>query len=378
VLLIIGGGIGGMTAALAVAQAGLDVHLVEQAPEFGEIGAGIQLAPNAMRILDRLGLLPALDEVCVRPRNVIFMHADTGERLGTVDLGPAFRRHYGQSYTVVHRGDLLEILLGACRAHPRITLETGRSAIDVREDGEVTFADGTSLRAAGVIGADGLWSRTRALLCDDQPICSRYGASRATLPVGDAEVDDEYIWIGPGKHLVQYPIRQGNLYNQVAVFHSRRYQPGSHDWGMPDELAEAFATSCGTVRAAIERMPTDRRWPMYDRTPIGNWTKGRVTLLGDAAHPMLQYLAQGACQAIEDADCLARHLSTQDTTIEEAFVGYQAERVERTAQVQTVARAWGEIWHADGLIVPALRDRVFARRSPDDYTDLDWLYQEAR
>lgn len=374
-LLVIGGGIGGMTTALAVAKAGLDVHVVEQSPEFGEIGAGIQLAPNAMRVLERLGLLPALDEVCVRPRNLVFRHADTGKHLGTVDLGPAFRRHFGQSYVVLHRGDLLDALLAACRANPRITLESGREVVDIRENGEVSFADGTRLRADGVVGADGLWSRTRALVSDDEPICSAYVAYRGTAPVTEAEMDDEVIWIGPGKHLVQYPIRRGELHNQVAVFRSRRYRLGTDDWGTPDELVEAFATSCAAVRAAIEVIPTGRRWPMYDRLPIDNWTKGRVTLLGDAAHPMLQYLAQGACQAIEDAACLARHLSEQDGGIDEAFAGYQAERAGRTAQVQTIARAWGEVWHADDLIIPALRDRVFARRAADDYTDLAWLYQ---
>ena len=373
-LLIIGGGIGGMTTALAVAQAGFDVHVVEQSPEFSEIGAGIQLAPNAMRVLERLGLLPALEEVCVQPRNLVFMHADTGRRLGTVDFGPSFRRHFGQSYTVLHRGDLLEVLLAACRTHPRITLETAREVVGVREDGEVRFADGTRLVGDGVVGADGLWSRTRALVSNDRPHCSQYVAYRGALPV-TVDVHDELIWIGPGKHLVQYPIRQGHLYNQVAVFRSHRYRADTDDWGTPDELIEAFATSCAPVRTAIEAMPTDRRWPMYDRLPIDNWTKGRVTLLGDAAHPMLQYLAQGACQAIEDAECLARHLTKQDGDIAEAFAGYQADRIGRTAQVQTIARAWGDVWHADDLIVPALRDRVLSRRSADDYTDLNWLYQ---
>jgi len=374
-LLVIGGGIGGMTTALAVAQAGFDVHVVEQSPEFGEIGAGIQLAPNALRVLDRLGLLPALDEVWVRPHNIVFRHTDTGKHLGTIDLGPAFHRHFGQPYVVLHRGDLLDTLLGACRDNPRITLEAGREVVDVREDGQTWFADGTGLRADGVVGADGLWSRTRALVSDDEPICSAYVAYRGTAPATESDVDDEVIWIGPGKHIVQYPIRRGELRNQVAVFRSSRYGPGSEDWGTPDELLEAFATSCAPVRAAIEGIPTGRRWPMYDRLPIDTWTKGRVTLLGDAAHPMLQYLAQGACQAIEDADCLARHLSEEDGAIDAAFAGYQAERITRTAQVQTVARAWGEIWHADDLIIPALRDRVFARRATDDYTDLTWLYQ---
>jgi salicylate hydroxylase len=379
-LLIIGGGIGGMTTALAVAQAGFDVHVVEQSPEFGEIGAGIQLAPNATRILERLGLRPALDAVSVQPRNVVFMHADTGKRLGAVDLGPAFRRHYGQPYTVLHRGDLLEVLLAACRANPRITLETGREVVTVREDGEVLFADGTHYRCEGVVGADGLWSRTRRLISDDEPICSQYVAYRGALPMDaitlPVEQDDEIIWIGPDKHLVQYPIRRGELYNQVAVFRSDRFRSGTDDWGNAEELAEAFAPSCEVVRAAVALFPTDRRWPMYDRLPITVWTKGRVTLLGDAAHPMLQYLAQGACQAIEDAECLARHLAKQNGDVVEAFAGYQVERVPRTGQVQTVARAWGETWHADDLVIPALRDRVFSHRAADDYTDLDWLYQE--
>ncbi|MFD1538960.1 FAD-dependent monooxygenase [Nonomuraea guangzhouensis] len=376
--LIIGGGIGGMTTALALAQAGFDVHVAEQAPRFGEIGAGIQLAPNAMRILERLGLRPTLDEVSVQPRNLVFMHADTGKRLGVVDLGPAFRRHFGQAYTVLHRGDLLEVLLAACRANPRITLETGREMVAVSADGEVRFADGTLYRCDGVVGADGLWSRTRKLICDDEPICAQYVAYRGTLPTTSAvEQDDEVIWIGPDKHLVQYPIRRGELYNQVAVFRSRRFRPGTDDWGTPEELTEAFAASCEEVRSSVALMPTDRRWPMYDRLPIATWTKGRVTLLGDAAHPMLQYLAQGACQAIEDAACLARHLAKHGGDVAEAFAGYQAERGPRTGQVQTVARAWGEIWHAGDLVIPALRDRVFARRAADDYTDLDWLYQEA-
>lgn len=384
-ILIIGGGIGGMSTGLALAQAGFDVHIVEQAPEFAEIGAGIQLAPNAVRILADLGVLSDLDRVAVRPRNLVFMHADTGQHLTTIDCGAPFLRRYGQPYTVMHRGDLLEVLLGACREHERITLENNRQVVDIQDLGtsaEVRFADGDAYRCDAVIGADGLWSRTRALLSDDQPIADTYIAYRGALPMSGISVpvepDDEIIWIGPHKHLVQYPIRGGELYNQVAVFRSAAYRPEveqTDQWGTPAELDQSFATACEQVRASIGLFNRDRRWVMYDREPLANWTRGRITLLGDAAHPMVQYLAQGACQAIEDAGCLARQMTKHDGDIDEAFAAYQAERIPRTALVQRVARGWGQVWHDDGDVIPALRDRLFGRRRADDYSDLDWLYQ---
>lgn len=383
-LLIIGGGIGGMAAGLALARAGFDAHIVEQAPEFGEIGAGIQLAPNAIRVLGGLGVLPEIDKLAVRPRNVVFMHTDTGERLTTIDFGEKFIERYGQAYSVMHRGDLLDVLLQACRTHPRVTLETGRQAVDIRDVGdaaEVRFADGTVYRADALIGADGLWSRARALLSDDRPIADTYVAYRGALPMSGitvpVEPDDEIIWIGPDKHLVQYPIRRGELYNQVAVFRSTRYTPElehSDQWGVPEELDAAFDGCHEQVRASIGLFNRDRRWVMYDREPLANWTRGRITLLGDAAHPMVQYLAQGACQAIEDAECLARQMTAHGGDPDKAFAAYQAERIPRTALVQRVARGWGQVWHDDD-VVAALRNRVFRARAADDYNDLDWLYR---
>ena len=384
-MLIVGGGIGGMSAAVALAHAGFVVHIVEQASEFSEIGAGIQLAPNAMRVLDGLGLLPDIATVAVQPSSLIFLDIDTADRLATVDLSEPFIHRYGYPYTVLHRGDLLEVLLGACRASDRITLEPNKEMTAIVDHGEwveVEFADGTSCECDAVVGADGLWSKTRRLVSDDEPVCSAYVAYRGAAPVNELPVpvddDTEIIWIGPDRHLVQYPIRGGELYNQVAVFRSRRYQPGmdtSNDWGTPDELDEHFGGACEQVRSSVTLFKRERRWPMFDRNPIDNWTSGRITLLGDAAHPMLQYLAQGACQAIEDADCLAQYMLKHDGDVYEAFASYQQDRLPRTAQIQRLARAWGEIWHARDSIVPALRNRVFARSSEDHYEDLDWLYQ---
>jgi salicylate hydroxylase len=385
-ILIIGGGIGGMAAGLALARAGFPAHIVEQAPQFAEIGAGLQLAPNALRVLDDLGVLPDLDRHAVRPRNLVFMHADTGQHLTTVDLGDPFRSRYGHAYTVMHRGDLLDVLLQACLADDRVTLETDRQVVEVRDlkaAAGVTFADGEVYRTDALIGADGLWSRTRQLVSEDRPVADHYVAYRGVLPIDEITVsagpDDEIVWIGPGKHLVQYPIRGGELYNQVAVFHSLAYSPDTEltdRWGTPAELDERFASSCDQVRTSVKLVNRERRWAMYDREPLDNWTCGRITLLGDAAHPMVQYLAQGACQAIEDAGCLARQLTAHQGDIPRAFAAYQAERIPRTARVQRVARGWGQVWHAEAAdVVSALRDRVFNRRPADDYTDMDWLYQ---
>jgi salicylate hydroxylase len=394
-ILIIGGGIGGLTAALALARAGFPAHVVERSAEFGEIGAGIQLAPNALRVLDSLGVLPDLAALAVRPRHLVFMHADTGRHLTTVDFGEPFERRYGYPYTVMHRGDLLTVLHQACQADDRITLESNREVTVIADRGgtaRVTFADGDGYECDAVVGADGLWSTARKLVSGDQPRTDTFVAYRGTVPAGDmaalrggdttpAGPDDEIIWIGPFKHLVQYPIRPGQLYNQVAVFRSWRYTAETEltgYWGTPAELDDSFSGSCEQVRAGVALVKRDRRWVMYDREPLDNWTAGRVTLLGDAAHPMVQYLAQGACQAIEDADCLARQLTGHDGDTDKGFAAYQAERIPRTAQVQRAARTWGLIWHDNGPVIPLLRDRIFTRRDADDYTDLDWLYQGPR
>jgi 3-hydroxybenzoate 6-monooxygenase len=337
------------------------------------------------------GMVTAVAQA-VRPGHLVFMHADTGRHLTTVDFGEPFRRRYGYAYSVMHRGDLLTVLHEACKAEDLITLEANRQVTglsDLGQTAQVWFADEDSYECGAVIGADGLWSITRRLVSADRPLAQKFVAYRGALPVGEVALpaagngvptgaDDEIIWIGPHKHLVQYPIRRGELYNQVAVFRSWRYSAEAEltdNWGTPAELEESFVGSCDPVRAGVALINRDRRWIMYDREPLENWTTGRITLLGDAAHPMVQYLAQGACQAIEDADCLARQLSCYDGHIGKAFDAYQAERIPRTALIQRAARIWGEIWHDDGPVIPLLRDRIFTGRAPDDYTDLDWLYQ---
>jgi 3-hydroxybenzoate 6-monooxygenase len=382
-LLIVGGGIGGLATALAAARAGRRVHVIEQSPEFAEIGAGLQLAPNATRMLDRLGLLDDVLELATFPKNLVMMDAVTGLPITRLDLGPAFRAHYGYPYIVMHRGDLLAAELRACRAEPLIALDSGREAVAIEERDDcvhVTCGDGMTFDCDAVIGADGLWSCVRKAVHDDgDPICAQYVAYRGTVPLDEAPSGTNFenmtIWVGPEMHFVQYVIHGGTLLNQVAVFRSHRFRPGceyAEDWGTPDELDRAFEPLCPFVRNAVRFVRRDRRWPMFDRLPTASWTRGRMTLLGDAAHPMLQYIAQGACQALEDAVCvgsaLARHPDARD-----AFLAYQEERIPRTARVQRTARFFGDLKHLDGA-GRAVRNALLQKRAPDDFEYFDFLY----
>jgi 3-hydroxybenzoate 6-monooxygenase len=379
-LLIIGGGIGGLTAALALSCQGCRVHVVEQAPEFGEIGAGIQLAPNAMHVLEQIGVLPEITKHAVFPNQLVWMDAVRGTRITAVDLGPAFRARYGHPYIVLHRSDLLAALLRACQQSDLITLEPSRRVVEVEDLGEsakVQFADGTACEADMLIAADGLWSVVRRLISDDQPVADGYVAYRGTIAIDQISqqggIDNVLMWVGPQMHFVQYPVRRGELYNQVAVFRSKRYKPGSDDWGTVDELDAHYAQTCEYVQNSVKLMWRDKRWAMHDRAPTLSWSRRRIVLLGDAAHPMYQYIAQGACQAIEDALCLAKHVASSPQQPDAAIRRYEKDRALRTARVQITARTMGAFFHLDG--VPALvRNDVMARRSTDDYSMLDWLY----
>jgi 3-hydroxybenzoate 6-monooxygenase len=386
---IVGGGIGGLTAALMLGRAGLRVRVLERADEFAEIGAGLQLAPNATRLLRRYGLLDDLLETAVLPRRLVAMNALTGRRLTTLDLDRV-RGRYGAPYIVMHRHDLLQVILEHCRREPALTLETARDVTTVEHAAEqvtVTCRDGSTYHGEVLIGADGLSSTVRPLVVDDELQPTGFVAYRGAVPLDAVDrrvaLDEAVAWMGPGMHLVQYPLRRGELYNQVAVFRSDEYRQGRQDWGSPEELDRVFSAACEAVRVAIPALRRDRRWPMHDRLPAPSWSNGRVTLLGDAAHPMLQYLAQGACQAIEDAAALAQelaHLGWADAwpiqDVQAALRGYEGRRLAQAARVQRTARTWGEIWHVDGLAM-ALRDEALRLRPPDDLSRIDWLYGDS-
>jgi 2-polyprenyl-6-methoxyphenol hydroxylase-like FAD-dependent oxidoreductase len=385
-LLIVGGGLGGLATALALSRQGIASHVVEKSRQFGEIGAGLQIAPNASRILQRLGVMDEVRKTAVFPARMVFLDAVTGERIRYFDLGASFLERYGHPYFVMHRGDLLDALLAGCRANKLITLEANKELASLEDKGNgalARFSDGTLYECEALVAADGLHSTVRRFIAaDGEPICHPYVAYRGAIPMGDvsthAGMDNVVMYCGPGLHFVQYPLRRGELYNQVAVFESLRFKPGSEDWGTPEELDQAYAGTCDYVRGALKVVKRDRRWPMLDRKPIARWTRNRIALMGDAAHPMLQYIAQGACQAIEDAACLAQKVaelgSGSSPDYAKAFAAYQDARYLRTARVQTTARFAGDyVFHLDG-VAREVRNKLLEHSSPTDYSPLDWLY----
>ncbi len=380
---VVGGGIGGLGNALALARAGYAVRVLEQEPEFGEVGAGLQMAPNATRILRSWDLLDEVVDLGVTPRRLVMRDALDGGELTHLDLAETARR-YGAPYVVIHRSDLHSILLRACRA-AGIDLVTDAAVLDVEVAADQATAIGEGRRDTGciVLAADGLGSRLRARLSDDEPVSSAYVAYRGALPLADLPdtsglaLDDVVVYIGPGCHFVQYPLRRGEMFNQVAVFRSPKALAGEEEWGTPDELDAAFAATCDRIQAALPNLWRNRWWRMYDREPITNWVDGRLVLTGDAAHPMLQYLAQGACQALEDAAQLAEQApkarSSDGTDWDRALAAYAEIRTVRTARVQRTARQWGDLWHCDGLF-RATRNALLRDRDPGDYRYIDWLY----
>lgn len=389
-VIIVGGGIGGLAAALGVSETGRKVHVLEKTEEFGEVGAGIQLAPNGTAILDRLGVMEEISKVAVFPKRLVLMDAITGEELTSLNLQDKFKERYGHPYIVIHRADLHKVLHSACVANDNISMQTNSEVEKVESlsgGARVTLKDGTVFEADAVIGADGIHSKTRKLVSDDQPVCSQYVAYRGTIPMSEVtetagtDTDDVLMWIGPNLHLVQYPVRRSELYNQVVVFKSFKYKPGSDawkadDWGTPEEMDERFANTCSHVKHAISFVSRQFRWAMWDRNPIDNWTDGNVTLLGDAAHPMLQYMAQGGIQALEDVAQLTNMLHKYGDDYKTAFQEYQKVRIPRASKVQTYARNWGEIIHAEDPITIMLRNDIFSKRDEDDISYVDWLYSK--
>jgi 2-polyprenyl-6-methoxyphenol hydroxylase-like FAD-dependent oxidoreductase len=381
-ILIAGGGIGGLSAALALALKGRRVRVLEKAPEFGEIGYGIQMGPNVSRMLDRLGLLKALEPHAVFPDALKLIDGIDNREITRIALGKAFVERYRYRYFVIHRRDLHGEILGACRRREEITLEASRgvTGFESRRGSVVARCEnGAEYEGAALIGADGLWSPTRAAIVGDgAPRVAGHVSYRGVVPTGEVvdrgHLDSMTIWIGPNLHLVQYRLRGGAVMNNVATISSRRFRRGEKDFGGPDELDEVFARTAPEVRGMLRYISRDRNWILHDREPVTNWTAGRATLLGDAAHPTLQYLAQGANMAIEDAVVLAEKVAAAGDDYERAFLAYQAERMNRTARVVLSSRFFGDYIHADGG-TRALRNDLARRRDPDNPWEVDWLYR---
>jgi salicylate hydroxylase len=387
-VIIAGAGIGGLVAALTLVQHGLRVILLEQAQRLEEVGAGIQLSPNASRILMSLGLEPLLRPFIVTPTEVTVMHARTARVLARARLGDAAEKRYGSPYWVIHRGDLQSVLVDLVAGTPDISLRLGTRVEDFASHGNgVTVATASSMGAAeerglALICADGLWSNLRRRLGHrGEPRFAGYTAWRALVDAGALGPDDAVpriqLWLGRHAHVVHYPVRGGSLVNVVAIIRDDWREAG---WSAPGERSEILARYPAgvwpaSVRAVLAAAENWRKWALFDRAPLASWGKGAVTLLGDAAHPMLPYLAQGAAAAIEDAAVLARRLADTPAEPERALRLYENERYRRTARIQRAARRNGMIYHMGGaeallhaLALVAMRGRGLLAR-------YDWLYK---
>jgi salicylate hydroxylase len=381
-VVIAGGGIGGLGAALAFAKKGIPSVVLEQAAEFAEIGAGIQVGPNGFRMLEKLGVRDAVAELAVFPDDLIVMDGVSAEEITRIPVKGAFQDRFKQPYTLVHRADIHNVLLDACRNDPLVELKTGVKLEQFTDAGDVVTietAEAGQLHAAALVGADGIWSNVRqSVVGDGAPRVSGHIAYRAVLPIEDVEErfrkNAMILWAGPRNHLVQYPLRGGKLFNLVAVFHSDRYVEGWDRQGDPEELEARFSGNCEVVKNLLQKVNTWRMWVLCDRDPVSNWNKGRVALLGDAAHPMLQYLAQGACMALEDGITMAHFLGARPEDPASAFAQYTKARYLRAGRAQIMARVYGGFYHAEGVTRELATAFLQSRDTQQSFESLSWLY----
>ena len=380
--LISGGGIGGLVTAYALARQGFPVRVFEQSPEFREVGAGIQLGPNIFRVLEKIGLKDAILADAHLPPAQEMRDAVTGKLIANIPLDGKFIERFGQPYAVTHRADIHGTFLKACQSSNLISLETNRRVDGYEDHGEsvtVTLENGEHAQGRALIACDGMWSNIRErLVGDGKPRVSGHIAYRGVLKREQVPADlwrpDVVLWAGPRCHFVHYPLRRGELYNLVAVFHSDHYEEGWNAEGSKELLWKHFQGLRPEVLRLLDLIDTWRMWVLCDREPVKNWTKGRVVLLGDAAHPMLQYLAQGACMATEDAVILAEKVAATPDDLPAAFAAYQQDRYLRTARTQIMARVYGEFYHARG-VTAELRDMAVGGRSTEQaYDGIAWLY----
>ena len=373
-ILIAGGGIGGLAAALGLAQAGFAVTVLEKAASFGEIGAGIQLGPNAFHAFDSLGVGDAARASAVYVDKLRLMDALSGEDITAIDLGDAFRARFGNPYAVVHRGDLYGVFLNACRANERITLKASSNVIGYEQDGAsvtVRLASGDKVVGSALIGADGLWSAVRKqVVGDGPPRVTGHTTYRSVIPTESMPEDLRWnaatLWAGPKCHLVHYPLSGWKVFNLVVTCHNDAPEPVA---GLPvaeEEVMKGFAHINERALKLIRHGKDWKLWVLCDREPVSNWIDGRVTL---------QYMAQGACMAMEDAVCLSRMMAAFPGEIEKALAAYQSRRILRTARVVLQSRAIGEhIYHPAGMHAELRNTIMRGKSSADWYESLAWLY----
>ncbi|MGF1431135.1 FAD-dependent monooxygenase [Kitasatospora sp. LaBMicrA B282] len=382
-IVIVGGGIGGLAAALAVARQGHRAVVLERAPEFAEIGAGIQIAPNGIHALEQLGLGDAVRESAVHMRELRFMDGVSGEHVVSLPLTEQYQRRFGNPYVVVHRAELHTLLLRACLATEGVELRGSCTAVGYEQDGgtaTLLLESGERITGDALIGADGINSAIRRqLVGDGAPRISGITVYRAILPMDQVPPELRMTtsvtwWAGPGCHFVHYPIAGGAYLNLAASSDNHATEALAGVAVGKDAVRAEFAGLGEDAHKLLELGEDWKSWVLVDRDPVADWCDGRVTLLGDAAHPMLHYAAQGACQALEDAVLIGELLDCSADELPQRFEKYNAERRERTAKVQLAARESIKLWHPRGQAA-ADRNAMLSALSADQLHDeVAWMH----
>lgn len=381
-ILIIGGGLGGLTTALALARRGIPSRVLEGAPEFGAIGYGIQFGPNVFHVFGRLGVTDAVMKAADSPPALLMRDALTGAELVRIPTGASFRARFKHPYIIIHRIDIHNVLLDACKRVPEIELipETMVAGFEERGDRVVlSIADGRQFTGPAVVAADGVRSLVRAkLVGDGEPRPVGYVAHRTIVPMSELKADvhrqEVVLWGGPGFHIVHYPLRHGTLFNVVAVFRTSTHGERGDVDSYRAELQHTYRDAHPAMRELLAMMDLGRRWQIGDREPVRHWSKGRVVLLGDAAHPPLQSFAQGACMAIEDGLCLAELVHACGDDFAGAFRRFEAARILRTSRLQLESRAIWHFYHAEGIARDVRNETVSTWDEAHLHRCLSWLY----
>lgn len=380
-IVVSGGGIGGLACALALAQKGFAVVVCEQAPQFGQVGAGLQVAPNALSVLDALGVGADVKRQALLIEKMLMMDGISGATVSSIPCGAEFQQRFGNPYAVAHRADVHGALLDACRLHAHVELRNNAKIVSYENEGgsvRITMEGGDSMKAAALIGADGVRSRVRQqMIADGDPIPVGAVIYRALVPasVMPREFQHPYptLWTGPGAHLIYYPVRDWTEFNVGATV-NKSIEGLEEGEASHEEAAAAFEGWTEIPTRVIGLSPRYQRYIIRHRHAIDNWSQGHVVLLGDAAHPMVQYIAQGAAMALEDALCLASQLDAADGNFERAFERYQSIRIVRTARVQISSLMLDRIYHVGG-VERLVRNSIFEGRGSSEYYDrLSWLF----
>lgn len=381
-ILIAGGGIGGLAAALGLARQGMPVRLFEQAAGFEEIGAGLQMSPNGVRALKALGAWEAVEPSCVIPSEIHVRDGLSGAILQRIRLGKTFEDRFGAPYRVCHRADLLAGLVASAKRSFAIELNTGKRATGIEDAGEAArldFADGSSATGAAVVAADGIRSALRAAVAGDvTPTTRGVIVYRALIPLQrvppEIEPDCVTLWLCPGAHVVHYPVSNWRNFNVVVAVDGQLPDKGWKTPAHSGEVPKRLPGTCEELALLLAAPASWMRWPGADLPPLPQWTRGRLALLGDAAHATLPFLAQGAVMALEDAVVLSRE-TARGQDLAAAFRAYERQRRARTAKIQQQSRSMSRIYHASG-IVAAGRNLTLRLSGPSlALRRLEWIYR---